>query len=456
VVELRWKPNNIVEDLRARHAEITRMWKPVAVIISALTYAGAAYRIVRDYGIYSAPAGCILLLGLLLFKLAPKSGLRLSMLRTAAFLMELLLLALLTFAGISLLHRFGIFPPKASLMLVLWMWFFYFVFFEWRLLATPAKRLLGLRIAFDRGRQSSFNVCFIRTFAVLFAPFIVTDLLGRPFDWPRPIPFPVVSIINASLISLGPISIVAFGGSRGIIDRIVGTSVAETDRQHNRGAREVSFGQWTLLCVSCVGLSLIITAMVYLLFHPHRETGLFTLRPIENTRMVSDLWRNIPVGMRRPPEFIQGIELLEEEPNLFSMKEEPDFQVVLPYKHDLEKLTRMFVVRISLRPGTPLFAKRIVMENFLAWCASWADQNGPPAFAVLQLSTEEDFGLFKLISAEDVILCEMRSGNSVVSFYDGNLEGSRGAFFYVSLDNLRWLMTGDVSDLEAATSPTVP
>jgi uncharacterized RDD family membrane protein YckC len=450
---------NARADFQAKRAVLHRQWRPLAFLLLALSswgYARYLWQTTRDLG--SLPAVGILLLGLLLFlllfRLAPVGGFSLIP-RAAAFLVDLVLLALSTFAVLSLLRRFGIVPNPWGLMFVAWLWFFYFVLFEMFLHRTPGKQLFGLTLVFHGKRGASFCTCLVRTCVSLLTPLLIIDLVRQPLPWRYVLFSPVEVSVAAAAVTLGPMSILFLPDARGIADRVAGTLVKELQKQDNLAQIDGRPG-WLRLCLLCLSVSLYLYAATYFLdrrLKAHYGSLAAMVANVERPTMAEQLWVYLPIGLRNPPAFIKDISVWEFSPNPVTVNDASDFLVLLPYKDDIPKLREMRIVAVSLFPAATSIVKTRLQDNFLRYYVPLTEPAGLPAFVLLQLLDEEDFGLFTLVSAENMLLCVRRHGDRAIAFYvqpDKPRVGYAETYF---VSRARWLMLGHL-DMIAASRTT--
>ena len=64
-----------------------------------------------------------------------------------------------------------------------------------------------------------------------------------------------------------------------------------------------------------------------------------------------------------------------------------------------------------------------------------------PALSLLQIATENEFGLFSINDDENILVCFMRSGDNAVDFYT-DVRPHGKIQFQVSLDKTGFLLVG--------------
>jgi len=406
-------------DLRGNLAEIKRQWKPVGLLLALMAWCGRAsdlWHTVRDFvALLPLVLASACLLTLLLIA-APRSGLKLIFSRIVAFLLDLLLLSSGTLAILSLLHRFDAGRGPLILTLVMWLWFLYFVLFETLLHRTPGKRAFGLTLIFHRHAGARFLTCLARTSLSLLAPLIALYFVRNPVGWRYAYLSPSAMSMVVAVSSLGPLSILFLGGSRGLADWMAGTSVRKN--AYGECDPDALFTAWRRLCLACLSLSLLAWWAEDLLdrqINPYFDALAAKVNPAHPT-LREQLWLHLPVGLRNPHAVINEIGVWDL-PNPYEKDEPSDFLVRLPYKDDLYRQKQIRVVVLSLSPAATSAVRGRLMDNLGSWCIWTTRPEELPAFTVLELIDKEDFGPFTLASAENMVLCLRRTEKGVIGFY---------------------------------------
>lgn len=442
-------------DYRAKLALLKNQWKPIIVLAAVFSYYTYARRLWELSGSLSLTS--ILVLGLLLlavlFRFVPVAGLN-CVPRAVAFLVDLGFLSLATFSIFSLLRRFDIILRAPALMLVVWLWFLYFVFYETFRHSTLGKRLFGLTLVFDRSGATRFYACFVHNSLSLVAPLIVSDLLVQGVRFPST----AAAFVSIGVVALGPVSILFLGDARGIADRIAGVAVEETgkgDSVRSRAGRS----QWLCVCLSC----LMITVYLYMAtgFIERRLRSVSDVLNVglahaQHPTMAELLWVHLPMGLRNPSTYVTDIGVWDWSPNPIRVDPAADLLLLPPYADEVARLNQMRIVRVSLSAAATSIVRTRLLGNFERWYAANTPPEALPAFVLLQLASDEDYGLFTFTSCENLLLCiRPNDAKTVAAFYAQPIP-SRSAYVEMWFCRVRWLMLGHLDLIAALESGRWP
>src|SRR6267154_3030298 len=156
---------DLVEELKARYAALTRIWKPYKRIIFALSIPTAVYAFIVSTGSFTLIVVGFIALACVLAFAPPFAGTYLLGLRVLALLADLLLVSFASLIVWTAYSEFQLEHQGQALMVTLWATFFYFVVFDWRFRGTLGKKLCGLRVASTEGSKVDFCKSFLRVFA---------------------------------------------------------------------------------------------------------------------------------------------------------------------------------------------------------------------------------------------------------------------------------------------------
>src|SRR5882724_5242110 len=163
---------SVFNKIRARARELREVWKPGRLVLSFFSWLGAVAGFQRRTGPFIYVAIGLLALAIAILFTIPKNSIRLFAKRLVAFLVDLALLSLFTFAIVDLLYKSQVIKPSAiTSMAIVWAWFFCFVFFDWRFAGTPGILLLGLRLRGGDGRVTLIK-SLARSLLTLIVPVI--------------------------------------------------------------------------------------------------------------------------------------------------------------------------------------------------------------------------------------------------------------------------------------------
>ncbi len=330
--------------------------------------------------------------------------------RLVAFLVDLTLLGLLTFAIVDLLFKSQVIKPSAIVsMAIVWTWFFFFVFFDWLFAGTPGKLLLGLRL---RGRGNG-NVTIVKSLARSLLLLIV-PLIGPG----RILMIPTVSrlgifaqwSIGIALLSVFPLSI-AFSGGQSLPDLLLGIAVFPKRSNANQYPARLNRRDWLLLLIASLLTGVIFaSSMAHGSFVLERKPPVPPIELIERSgeaeaRISARLWSNLQAGLPDPSDdSLQDVRLSSVVGELPSASKEITAPVACQAAFKAKKNYQ--ILRAQISPETPTFIKTLLFENLIKTSRLYSNR---PAFLVLKLSSRESFGFFNIEFSEYYTFCLMDS-----------------------------------------------
>jgi hypothetical protein len=161
----------MLNEIKSRATELQKIWRPVGLIISAVSALGALKEFHRRAGQFFPGSLLLLVLSVAILYTIPIKSIRLLAVRLVSFVVDLAVLTLFTYAVINLLFKFQALEPSAVLsMSIIWAWFLVFVLCDWRFGGTPGKLLLGLCLKNAGTRSNDFIKCFLRSLLILVVP----------------------------------------------------------------------------------------------------------------------------------------------------------------------------------------------------------------------------------------------------------------------------------------------
>jgi uncharacterized RDD family membrane protein YckC len=356
----------------------------------------------------------------LLYYATAISGIRFFARRSLALLIDLGLVSIALFAFVSY-YRIKLEKPEDILqmglgnllMLALWVAFLCFAVFDWRFNGTLGKRFLGLRVVGVERNRISFGQSFIRAFLSLPLPVIGATLLGH---WVMGQGQSTLRLffgdaLKSALVAFVPMSIMFLEGNQSIADRLTRTAICGEHEAMNLLPR-IRWKTWALLCFSNVAWAFLVAALWYigmtrpLSYGPselptHAEAAWI----VKDPQTTAALWVFLPMGLKEPTFGIRTIQLLEISPNPFTF--DPAKSHFLPPLNPqpyLKAIPKMPVVRVTLARERPLQVKLFVLENFLNFVGQKTPPDRRPAFTVLQIATDQEFGLFSITGQENILV----------------------------------------------------
>ncbi len=419
----------LVEEGKARHAALTKPWKPFKRIAWVISAASTAYTYRRAAGEFT-PALIGLVILTCFLSLSPRfapsvAGIQLLGRRMLALFADFLIISLVSFGSLILYQSkdyLGL-----LLMLVVWIGFLYFVLLDWRFNGTLGKKLWGLKVVNTTQTEMTFCKSFIRVFLTSPLPIVCSGLLRDVIlghDASRFRFFLGEGSAEAVLYFI-PMSIMFLGGNQSVADKIVGVSV-ERKRQHidSNPSLKTRPSTWALLIGSTLAWAFLLTAVAYTGVWKFMATGLPKEPPAKNVQQyqtiadptaTAQLWPYLTMNLKEPTSVVRKIELFEASPNPFTFRMQ-DSHTVLPLNPDeyLKQLSPVRFVRVSVAPFMFTVTRMIIVHNFLGLGRSTTTRR--PSFALLQLASDQKYGLFTLNSQENILICWMGSDANPVDF----------------------------------------
>jgi uncharacterized RDD family membrane protein YckC len=452
---------DLVEELKVRYVALTKMWKPYARVIWAISIPTVVYTFIINTGSLTLIVVGFIALACFLVFAPPFAGSYLLGLRVLALLADLLLVSFASFSVWIMYSDFQMEHQGQALMITLWVTFFYFVLFDWRFKGTLGKKLCRLRVVPTGSSKIDFWKSFLRVFVTFTLPIICGSYLQEEIlgDGSSRIRFFLGNGLGDAVIFLIPMSIIFFGGNQSIADKILGVSVQR--RRHrlkttqNTWVLWVRRNTWALLICSTLACSFLLTAILDLgvwrmvtFGLPEKPLAKYfeQFRSVEDPSTIGILWILLPVGLKEPASIVRNIQMFDMSPNPFSFRVE-DSRTTVPLNPEpyFAQLKQIRLVRVTLAPHVSSLVKHVVINNFLGLGTRLTSITQRPGFALLQLTSEQRFGVLYYKSEENILLCWMRSENNPIDFpvevrprvtYSFQLIGS--------MDEIRLLLLGHI------------
>src|SRR6266446_5093149 len=377
---------DLVEELKARYAALTRMWKPYARVIWAISIPTVVYTFIINTGSFTLIVVGLIALACFLMFAPPLAGTYLLGLRVLALLVDLLLVSFASFIVWTAHSEFQMDHQGQVLMVTLWVTFLYFVLFDWRFKGTLGKKLCGLRVVPTGSSKIDFCKSFLRVFATFILPVMCGSYLQEKIvgDDSSRIRFFLGNGLGDAVIFFIPMSIIFFGGNQSIVDKILGASV-QRRRHHLKTTQDTTQNTWVLwarrntwalLICSTLAYSFLLTALLYLgawrtatFGLPEKPLAEYVeqFRSVEDPSTIGHLWTFLPVGLKEPASIVRNIQMFDISPNPFSFRVE-DSRTTVPLNPEpyFAQLKKVRLVRVTLAPHVSSLVKLVVITNFLA------------------------------------------------------------------------------------------
>jgi uncharacterized RDD family membrane protein YckC len=441
------------ETIKSRYRGLKKLWTPIGLILFILSAARSLYDFILNTGDLSYPVLGFALLSAISLLIVPNRSTRLFVFRILAFGFDLLFLAVITGASLFAYRRIYGEPSEFMLMGVVWLWFLYFVFYDWYFHGTPGKRFFGLNVISQQG-QFDFVKAFLRTLLTIVVPVLLTwfgSTLAATESRSRWI---AAMFLRDVAILLVPISILVFGGNRGLIDKILRTAV-KSERGTDTYHQTINKRTWTKLCSLTLLFGFVLSGVDYFAIWKARFLNpfptpngkiAFSTRTVEDSETTAVLWAQLPKGLQNPAEIVQAIAVLEISRNPFVAK---NTQMLIPTEirqYLQQASSQVRIVRVVLISSASPAVYSLIMRNLSELLANGLVPNQPQV-AVLQFGQTEDYGLFILTQSRNTVVYVTGTKElNVITFSDLNPPDNG---ISMDVDLIRWLLLGDGDIREA-------
>ena len=447
----------VLEESKARYANLTITWKPYKRVIWAISTATTLFIFAEYSGDFTfSILGLIGLTSFLSFSpqfAPPIVGIQLLGRRAFALVTDVLLISIGSFFLLFRLQSKAYLGPL--LMLVVWSTFSYIVFCDWRFGGTLGKRLWGLKVAGKENTEISFCKSFIRTFLTLPLPIILggffrDKLMGEVVSWPR---FIVGEGLAGVIIYSIPMSIMFLGGTQSIADKVVGAQIKRKRQRMDADRRKIKPSSWVLLSCSTFAWGFLLASFAYPGIGKIAITGLPKSPPAKDFQKdafitapvtAAQLWLYLPMNIKEPTSVIRKIELFEASPNPFTLSSR--YTHIIPPLNPDAALRQLHppirYIRVSLAPYVFTTTRMIIIDNLFA-LGERVPSKERPNFALLQFGSDQKYGLFSLTTEENILLCFMGSDARPVDF-PMEVRPRHGIKPEFSLSEIYNLLVGDV------------
>ena len=429
--------DELVKESKARQSALKSLISPYTRIYAIISYAGVAYTFIKGGGEFTLPLVGLIVLACFL-SLSPRfappiAGIQLFGRRILALLTDFLLLSIVSFLALFL------FQSKDYLeyltMLAVWAAFLYFVVSDCFLNGTLGKKIYGLKVVDVKKAEGSFYESlihpfvrsFLRVFFTLLFPIICSGFFrdaligdGRPR-----LRFFLGEWSAEFALYLVPMSILLLGGNQSIVDKILGMSVQQKSQHVDSNLPKPRLSTWVTLVSSTIVFAFLLAALTDTSigkmivsdgFPKPPAKGFQQVEAVTDSQTTAGLWIYLLTNLKEPTSVVRKIELFTASPNPFTFRAE-DSHVVLPLNPEqhLKELQQVRFVRITLAPYMSTVTKMIIVQNLLV-LGERSTTTRRPSFTLLQLGSEQKYGLFSIASQENILICWMGSDASPVDF----------------------------------------
>jgi hypothetical protein len=428
----------LVKESKARHSALKSLFQPYSRIYSIICYAATAYALIKGGGEFTLPLVGLIVLACFL-SLSPRfappiAGIPLLGRKILALLTDFLLLSIVSFLALFLLQSKDYLEYLT--MLVVWVAFMYFVVSDCFLNGTLGKRVWGLMLADTKKSEGNFYKSFIRplvraflrVFFTLLFPIICSGFLRDALmgDGSSRLRFFLGEWSAEFALCLVPISILFLGGNQSIVDKILGMSVQQKSQHVDSNPPKPRLSTWVTLVSSTIIFAFLLAALAYAGVGKMVASGGLPKEPpakgfqqaetITDPKTIEPLWVYLPMNLRESGSVVRKIELFAASPNPFTFRSE-DSHIMTPlnpaqYLNDVKQVR---FVRVTVAPYMSTVTRMIIVLNFLA-LGGRSTTTIRPSFALLQIGSEQKYGLFSIGVQENILICWMGSNTNPVDF----------------------------------------
>jgi hypothetical protein len=434
----------MLNEIKPRLKELQKIWKPIGLIAFIVSLLEGVREFHHRSGEFFTGSLLLFALSVVILYTIPIKSIRLLADRLVSFVLDLIILALLTYAVVDLLFKFQVLEPSAALsMTIVWGWFLVFVLCDWRFGGTPGKLILGLRLKDVRSRGRDFIRCFLRSLLTLVVPLAIAGRITAILTHSTIASY-MLWAIALCLLSFLPLSI-AFSGGQSIPDLLLGTAVLPSRVGFNQCPANLNRRDWLLLAV----VSFLTGVVLAYTSFPGLGGRTYEFKPpefpITQVTRSGEAEARIAAGLRS--------HVLSELPNSVAALE--DFRVIsvlgdppgaatgetpaaLACRNSINLNRGYLIVHAKINPQTPTVVKAVLFKDLIGISRLAV---GRPGYLVLEISITETFGVFDFESSEAYVLCLTESNGKP----EGTLVGAQGTITLpYSLQLPALLMLGDL------------
>jgi len=428
-----------------------QIWKPVGLVLAIVSAAQSVRTWQQRTGPFVYVSSALLVLAVIILFTIPISSVRLLARRLVAFIVDYVLLGLLTMAIANLLFKSHAIKPSAIVaMLVVWTWFAFFVLSDWRFGGTPGQFILSLRLRKEGGERAAFLNCLTRNLLVLIVPVIcaarilglvTTSKFGLFAQWSAGI----------AVISLIPLSIALCAG-QSVPDLILGIVVLPKGASTSLHPARLTVRPIILVMVAALLTGIIFGSASSVAYRSFTVEKKIPMPPLDEYRksgpeeahIAAFLRSHLNAGMLDPEvfntdDYLQGLEVISALGRLPSENGASTAPAVCRVAFQTKK--SYDIVRAQINPETPALVKAILFQNLINTSSQYVKR---PALLVLQVADRQSFGVFSTERTEDYMLCvtasDAANGEPEVSIFDVSASSS----FLASISEPAALLLGQL------------
>ncbi len=445
----------IFAKIRTRKKELgevwKQLWKPVGLVLAIVSAVQSVRTWQQRTGPFVYASSALLVLAVVILFTIPINSVRLLARRLVAFVVDYVILGLLTMAIANLLFKSHATRPSAVVsMAIVWTWFAFFVLSDWRFGGTPGQFILGLRLKRAGGERAAFLTCLARNLLVLVVPIIgaarilglaTTSRFGLFAQWSAGI----------ALISLIPLSI-AFCDGQSIPDLILGIVVLP------KGASaSLHPGRLTARPIFAVMGAALLAGIIFgfvssVAYHsfavekkvPMPPVDFYQKSGLEEAQIAGFLRSHLDGGMLDPEAFSKDDYL--RELRVFSalgrLPSENGASAPAVCRAAFQTDKSYDIVLAQINPETPALVKAILFQNLINTSSQYVKR---PALLVLQVAERQSFGVYSIQHTENYMLCVTASnaanGKPEVTVFDVTATSS----FIASISEPAELLLGNLN-----------
>lgn len=387
---------------------LQRIWKPIGLILSAVSFIVSVKEFHHRSGRFFPGSVLLLAVSVGLLYTIPSKSIRLLATRFVAFVLDLSVLSLFTYAIGDLLFRYHVVTPSGVLSLVsMWAWFLVFVLFDWRFHGTPGKLLTGLRLKHREMGKLDFVRCLLRSLLILIVPITIAGRITGILTYSKTVSF-VLWSVALTLLSFLPISM-AMSGGQSVVDLLLKIYVLPKRSTSKTYPASLDRRKWLTLVFASLTFGIILAHTSFpglggrkIVFQqpsfPERQviySGEMETRTAAALRahMLKD-----PISVDPAIEDFKVYSVLGQLPS--------DVEDQTPATHEcmnaFKTKNQYQIIHAKIDRESSIVLKTILLQNLIDLSKLYS---GRPGYLVFEVVNRQTFGAFDIEPSEDFIYC---------------------------------------------------
>lgn len=392
---------------------LQQIWKPASLILSATSFIYFVKDFYHRSGRFFPGTVVLFALAIALLFTVPIKSIRLLAKRTVAFVLDLAILALITYAVCDLLFRYQAVKPCGLVSLVvMWAWLFFTIFCDWQFSGTPGKLLLGLRLKSQTAATLNFVKCLLRSLLILVVPLTIAGRITGILTYSKAISFVLWSAALA-ILSFLPLSM-AISGGQSAVDLLLRTSVLPRQSSLKQYPASLDRQKWLVLVFASLAFG---TVLAYTSFPGLGSLGAEFKKPSFPTleaRRSGEAEALTAAALRaymlRSPN---NIDSEIEDFKLYTVLGKPAGDVVenTPAARECASAFKLGgeykIIYAKVDRESLTVVKMFLWQNLMSLSPLYSTR---PGYLVFEIVNRETFGAFDIESYEKYTFCEVGTG----------------------------------------------